>query len=125
ARIHATVPQDREALARADERRDPYVRRRAIVETVRADGAERTEAGKIRVERAGVRADSRRALLPRMLRAEHRFAQVLVGRRIASVVVGQELIALGLLRAGERLLGAVVDARDAEAEQLNGHSGED
>ena len=116
--------QHRKLLPHRGQRGDAQVGRGAGIEAVVARRAERPEAGQ-RVSRpASPGGQAGAPVAAGMERPEHRLAEVavLVG---VGVEVGQELVAHRLLRPGERLLGAVVDARDAEGEQLERHAGDD
>ena len=66
-----------------------------------ARSAERPESGQGRVGNGSARNEARGSIAQRVLRAEHGLAQIFVGRRIAGVIVRQELIAQGLLRPAE------------------------
>src|SRR5262249_52360475 len=123
--VLSAVPQDGVLGTNGSERRDANIRRRRGVEAVPARGAERAEAGEIRVQTRGPGLQAGAARTMGVVRAKHRLAQILVRRRITDVVVGEELIPQRFLRSGERLLRAVIDARNAEREQLNGDAGDD
>src|SRR5579884_2002029 len=80
---------------------------------------ERAEARHAGVEPCGARRQSGETGVARMLGAEHRLAQHRVG-----VAPAGDVDFLARLGTGERLLGSVVDARNAEAEKLHGDAGD-
>ena len=59
---------------------------------------------------------------PRMFRAKHGLAEVLI---LSGMIVRQKLVTLALLRAGEGLFSAIVDAGDSQAKELDGNAGDD
>ena len=101
---------------RRAQRLDAPVGRTGRVEGVRVEGAERPEAGQrlVALEHLGVEVFAVRR--SRVGRPEHRLAQVAI---VPAPAMLDEELELARRRPGERLLGSVVDARDAEREQLD------
>jgi hypothetical protein len=88
------------------------------VDAERAEGAKARERG---VDLADLRGQVMVVSSTRMLRTEHRFPQEAI-TMITAVVppFGHEKRQLILRRARERLLRPVIDARDAQREELEG-----
>ncbi len=84
-------------------------------------GTEWSEAGQVRIW--GARWQARCPATPGMVRPKHCFTEVTI-RRLLDLggKFGEELAYRGLRRC-QRLLGAVVDHRNAEGEQLDRHRG--
>ena len=114
-------PQDRKTPPHRGQRRQPAIRGRVGVEAVAARGTEGTEAGQVAIARGSDGPEARPSLFARVLRTEHRLAQEHVGAGVVGEI-GQEGLAHRSLRTRERLLAAVVDARDAQREELQRHA---
>ena len=109
AQVLTPVAQDRTGGSRARQRLHAPERPVRDIEAVPAGCAEGAEARKAVVDGAG---EAGAAVRPRVLRAEHRLAQVHVVPAPAF-----EPVPLGPLRARKALLGAVIDAGNPEGEQ--------
>src|SRR6266446_3209961 len=110
------LTQHRVIPAQNGEQRYAPVGRMAGVETMGTCGAERTKAWQVEIGR--IRLQPRPPGSARMGRTEHRLAQVAIG----VAPIGQPVL-LTCLRSGKRLLGAVIDAGNAEREELDRDAG--